>query len=216
MPTEMELCTLFGVSRITVRRALDELARLGLVERIRGRGTFIHAPRLRSGDANLGFLDAMRERGAAVTTRLLHAGLEEIGEGVAASLHLSGDEPRLAWHFRRLRSVDGVPLAIMNSFVPRWMGDAMRDFDLEKESFYRLYAKVAGSPVARTEGHVSAIIPDPEACVLLCVPEGSAHLWYRSIGYLGDGRPVETSYSIFNASRYEFSVTDLRPGAKEV
>ena len=214
MPTEIELCSLFDVSRITVRRALDELARLGFIERIRGRGTFIRRSRMRSGDANEGFLGAMRERGATVTTRLLHAGLMAAEPGIAATLRLRDEEGMapMAWRFRRLRSVDGTPMAIMNTFVSRSLGDAMRDFDLERESFYELYGRILGSPVARTEGVVSAIAPDQEACSLLDVALGSAHLWYKSIGYLSDGSPVESCFSIFNATKYEFAVSNLRLG----
>jgi DNA-binding GntR family transcriptional regulator len=212
MPTELELCAIFNVSRITVRRAFDELTRLGLVERIRGRGTFVRRTRLRSGDANEGFLGAMRDRGAMVTTRLLFAGLEAADPGIAATLRLKAepDGRPLAWRFRRLRSVDGSPMAIMNTFVPRQVGDAMRGFDLEHESFYELYGRILGTPIARTEGVVSAISPDQESCELLGVPSGSAQLWYKSVGYLADGTPVETCFSIFNASKYEFAVSNLR------
>lgn len=214
MPTEIELCSLFDVSRITVRRALDELARLGYIERIRGRGTFIRRSRMRSGDANEGFLGAMRERGAAVTTRLLCVSLEPAEPGIAATLRLKGEAGAspMTWRFRRLRLVDGTPMAIMNSFVSRSLGDAMRNFDLETESFYELYGRILGSPVARTEGVVSAIAPDQEACELLDVPLGSAHLWYKSVGYLSDGSPVESCFSIFNATKYEFAVSNLRLG----
>jgi GntR family transcriptional regulator len=212
MPTELELCETFNVSRITVRRAFDELTRLGLVERIRGRGTFVRRTRLRSGDANEGFLDAMRDRGATVTTRLLFDGIEAADPGIAVMLRLkagAGERP-LTWRFRRLRSVDGSPMAIMNTFVPRYIGDAMRNFDLERESFYELYGRILGTPIARTEGVVSAISPDLESCELLGVPSGSAQLWYKSVGYISDGTPVETCFSIFNASRYEFAVSNLR------
>ncbi len=212
MPTELELCGIFGVSRITVRRALDELSRIGLVERIQGKGTFVRKTWLRSGDTNEGFREAMRLRGVSVESRLLEENLVTVNRGVAETLRLkpgAGGES-LAWYFRRLRTVDGTPMAIMNTFVPKDLGDRMRDFDLSKESFYDLYSRILGAPVARTNGVVSAVTPDAEACRLLAVPEGSAHLWYRSVGYLGDGRPVETCFSIFNASKYEFSMSDFR------
>ena len=148
------------------------------------------------------------------TTRLLSSGLEAVDAGIAATLRLKveGKGRPLAWRFRRLRSVDGFPMAIMNTYVSHALGDAMRAFDLERESFYELYGRILKAPVARTEGVVSAISPDREACELLEVPAGSAQLWYRSVGYLADGSPVETCFSIFNASKYEFAVSNFRVG----
>ncbi len=212
MPTEVELCQLFSVSRITVRRALDELARLGLVERIQGKGTFVRKAPHRSGEMQKGFLETMRDRGALVVTRLLEAELVVANPTVAKTLRLSpeSDGTVRAWHFRRLRSVNGTPIAIMNTIVSRSMGDSMRAFDLERESFYELYERISGSPVVKTESVVSAISPNAEICALLGVPEGSAHLWYRSVGYLGDGEPVEVDYAVFNGSMYEFVVADFR------
>jgi len=211
MPTELELCGLFEVSRITVRRALDELSRMGLVERIQGKGTFVRKTWLRSGDANVGFRQAMLQRGVSVEARLLEQELVPVNRGIADMLRLKPEDQTLAWHFKRLRTVDGTPMAIMNTFVSKSLGDQMRRFDLSKESFYDLYARILGVPVARTDSIVSAVTPDADACRLLAVPDGSAHLWYRSVGYLGDGRPVETCFAIFNASKYEFSVSDFRP-----
>jgi GntR family transcriptional regulator len=213
MPTEAELCALFSVSRITVRRALDELVRLGLVEKFQGRGTFVRKSQLKSGDTNKGFFDAMRERGASVTTRLLHQGREAVGKGIAEVLQIEPDPSGVytAWHFRRLRIADGLPVAIMNTYVRTELGQKMLRHDLEKESFYSLYASILGAPIATTEGSVTAITPDKDACRLLEVPEGSAHLWYRSVGRLMDGSPVETCFSIFNANTYEFVVATFRP-----
>ncbi len=207
IPTELELSSIFSVSRITVRRALDELSRLGFVERRQGRGTFVRSARLRSGAANDGFADTMRARGSAVETRLVASSLAKANPGIMETLSLK--EPEV-WHFRRLRIVDGRPVAIMNTYVSRALGDSMLKFDLESESFYRLYARILGTPVASTEGTVSAVSPDAESCVLLGVPEGSAQLWYRSVGRLADGSPVEACFSIFNAAYYEFAVSGFR------
>lgn len=214
MPPEFELCATFGVSRITVRRALDELSRLGFVERIQGRGTYVRNARLRSGAANDGFIETMRIRGRAVSSRLLSRALAEAGPGIALALDL--DPHHEIWHFRRLRLVDGRPMAIMNTYVEKSLGDRMLAFDLERESFYDLYARILGEPIARTDGVVSAVLPDAESCAILGLPEGSAQLWYRSTGRLADGSPVEACYSLFDAACYEFAVSGFRLKEEDV
>lgn len=213
MPTEAELCGIFDVSRITIRRALDELVRIGMVDKRQGKGSYVRRSHLRSGDANRGFMDAMAERGCQVTTTLLNAAVEDIQPGIAALLGLDADPEKQykAFHFRRLRFADGSPVAIMNTYVDLTLGGKMLGRDLERESFYGLYASILGQPIARTQGTVTAISPDRDACRLLGVTEGSAHLWYRSVGYLADGRAVEACFSIFNANRYEFTVSSMHP-----
>lgn len=205
MPTESELCTMYGVSRITVRRALEELEHENLIKRIQGKGTFITASKMYSGASANGFTQNMVAQGVVVVSQLV---IEEL---VPASVELRqklllADSKSLVWHFSRIRLAGGKPIAIMDTYVKESLGDIMRTYDLKVESFYGLYQKIFGIPVVDTIGSVTAIIPKPEICSLLQVPQGSAHLWYKSIGYLADDTPIQVDYSVFNSELYEFSI----------
>lgn len=94
----------------------------------------------------------------------------------------------------------------MDTYVEKSLGDTMRTYDLRIESFYGLYQKIFGIPIVDTIGTVTAIIPKPEICDLIQVPHGSAHLWYKSVGYLSNDTPVQVDYSVFNSKLYEFSI----------
>lgn len=212
MPTESELCTLFEVSRITVRRALAELEKLGLVERIQGKGSFVGKMRFHSTDCQ-GFRDSMALQGISVRSSIIKQELVtptadivlklQLGTGTSSFPESHNEQ---VWHFCRLRYVDDTPVAIMHSYIPKSIGDQFAGYDLNDASFYRLITEITGKEVIDTKGAVTATIPSPAECELLKVAPGTAHIWYRSVGYLEDGQPIEVSSSIFNAELYEFSV----------
>ncbi len=111
LPPERELARQYGVSLITVRRALDELTREGRVERTRGRGTFVLAPRIdRDLDEPMSFTEEMQTRGLDPRTRVVAARPERASEIVAAALELEPGSPTL--FLERLRLADGEPLLL--------------------------------------------------------------------------------------------------------
>src|SRR5262249_61702035 len=130
LPPERELASALGVSRMTVRQALDALARRGLVERGVGRGTFVRAtrPELRL-DGPLG-----------LTAELAAQGLRAEAQGLDAALE--GAEV----HVRRLRSTGGRPLVLEDSWLPADRFPGLLERDLSG-SLYALMRSYGGEPV---------------------------------------------------------------------
>ena len=118
LPPERELAERYGCSLITVRRALDELAREQRLERTRGRGTFVLAAahRARPRRAHMTFTEEMQRRGLDPETRLIAARPESAGETVAAALGLEPGSPTL--YLERLRLADGEPLLLEQVHLP--------------------------------------------------------------------------------------------------
>jgi DNA-binding GntR family transcriptional regulator len=201
MPTEYELCELFEVSRITIRRALSELEEEGLVERIQGKGSFVKSKRYHSTNRP-GFKDSMAQQGIDIVSKILLSNL--VVPPLDIKEKLKSED--LVWHFTRLRSVGDTPVALMESYIPKKIGDEFQSYNLENISFYQLIQTITGKQIIDTTGTVTAIIPTEEQCNLLKVPYGTPHIWYRSVGYLEDGMVAEVSSSIFNANIYEFAV----------
>ncbi|GHU54781.1 GntR family transcriptional regulator [Spirochaetia bacterium] len=204
MPTEYELCGLYKVSRITVRKAMEELEKIGLITRVQGKGTFVSHVVVRSGTGSLS--KHLRDLGFTVHTRLLKKELISATNDIATKLKISAENPKKVWYFSRVRSIEDTPAAVMNTYVSEEIGNEMLHYDLENESFYKLYETITGKKVVHTEGTVTAIIPNEDVCAILNVKNGSAHIWYKSVGYFMDNQPVEANYSVFNANLYEFSV----------
>src|SRR3954464_2633703 len=137
---ERELAREYGVSLITIRRALDELAREQRVERTRGRGTFVLAPRIdRDLDEPLSFNEEMQRRGLDAQTRVVGARPEVASELVASALQLEPGSPTL--FVERLRLADGDPFLLEQASLPAERFPGLLASDLERGSLYALLAE---------------------------------------------------------------------------
>lgn len=208
LPSELELCSMYGVSRITIRRALDELAGIRYVTKIRGKGTFASIPmHLHSGNSSLGFSEYLKQIGIEVVSRLIADEETEASANVCRELLLKDGEKNV-WHFRRVRVVHGIPMAVMDTYVRKDTAELMHSYNLEKESFFYLYKCIYGKDIRKNICSISALIPDKEITSLLKMHEPSAGILFESTAYLNDTIPVQYDISVFNPSYYKFTVTD--------
>lgn len=204
LPTEAEMCKMFDVSRITIRKALDTLRDDGLIRKVQGKGTFVSSV-LNSGCITQGFSEHMAKFGIQVSSKIIFNVLETPSPDIAKRLFIKDRDEKI-WHFRRLRSVMDKPIAIMDSFVKKNIGDKMLEIGIDNKSFFALYTEITGEKVSDNMGSVTALIPDKEDCDLLEVEYPSAQLLYKSIAYLESGTPIQVDHSIFNSKRYAFSI----------
>jgi GntR family transcriptional regulator len=206
LPTENDLCGLYSVSRITVRRSMDDLERIGLIERIQGKGSIVRHKILNTEEEQIGFSQHLRNMGIVVKTQLLKKEVIQSSMDIRLKLRLSVKTNEKVWHFSRLRLIKGKPVAFMDTFISFELGNRMQAYNLEKESFYYLYKEILGRKILRADSTVTAVIPSHEICELLHVEYNSAHLLHKTIGYLENDEPVELCHSVFNANLYEFAV----------
>jgi GntR family transcriptional regulator len=208
IPTEFELCEIHGVSRITVRRALDELVQMGLIRRSRGKGSFVCATK-RFAEYRNGLVsqDGIKFD-TNVTNRILeiihYAPDTELAQRMGAVLK---QENIAVKRFRLLRLVDTLPYALMSIFVPDALGSKIAELDLVNHSFLELYEQVTGKKIVSMQRTVSAIIPDDDICALLGVKIGTAHLWMKNIACTADEMVVAVNYSVYNGNLFDFAVT---------
>lgn len=137
LPKEESLSERFDVSRITVRRALSELAAIGLVERRHGRGTFVRAGQQQAPTTpSLGVLDSLRKIAIETDVHLIHAERVAPLSDIAALLHLAPDEPAL--HVFRVRSMHGVPVMFTEAWVPGAVGEQITPAAMRKHALYEI------------------------------------------------------------------------------
>jgi GntR family transcriptional regulator len=199
LPSEKELAAQFGVSRMTARQAVQNLAAEGLVQRRRGAGTFV-APRPihRHEGSLMSFTEDMRRRGLKASSRLLEAGLRPATTADLEALRLPDGARVVA--ISRLRLADGVPLAIEHAALPADCAGVLAD-DLETGSLHESLV-AAGRKPALSRSWIRARIASAAEARLLEIPPRSALLVERRIIDDSQGRPLEHTETAYNAANY--------------
>jgi GntR family transcriptional regulator len=212
LPPERELARRYGCSLIPVRRALDELAREGRLERTRGRGTFVLHPRLEVDLANSeSFAELMHMHGMDPATRLVVSRTEASGEAVAGALALTAGTPVI--YLERLRIANGEPLILEQVYLPEARFGGLLDHDLEGNSLYALIAEHYGTGVVRTRETIEPIRLRAHEARLLDQPADRPALLVEGIAFDPDDEPIEytRSYVRGDRARLSFERRILRP-----
>lgn len=207
LPSEDEVAASYGVSTITVRRTLTDLAAAGYIRRERGRGTFVLRPPIEQGPRELtSFSHEMTGRGLRSSSKVLEHKVIEANVFVAKQLRL--EEGSEVFLLRRLRLADGEPMGIQTAHVPLFLAPTLMNEDFSSGSLYdRLRQKFGLFPAHAREIHSAALVEGDDA-VLLHLSEGSLGLSATRLTFLSDGRPFEFVNSIMRGDRYEI-VLDL-------
>lgn len=200
LPGERRLEQEHGVSRITVRHAIAELVRDGLLVREHGRGTFVAPPPARSRLHLASFHEDMRTAGLTPTTVPVLVRREDAPP--SAARHLGAAR---ALRLRRLRLGDGAPVSVDDCWVPE---DAL---PIESDWSASLYGMLAdtGRGITRAEQTVQALGAGREDAELLQIePESPVLVFHRrSFSRTADGElPIEYSISVYRGDRYQLSM----------
>jgi GntR family transcriptional regulator len=214
LPSERDLCGRFGVSRMTVRQALVELAREGLIYSRVGKGTFVSVPKIdQQLKALTGFSQDMRARGSAPTSHILEAKLERATDDQARLLRLvRGAEIVL---LSRIRLADGVPLAIEMAHLPHHLCPNLLRHNFSVESLYDVLEREYGYRLTRAEQTIEAALANPREITLLqLVPPAPVLVMERST-FTDQGILIEHVQSSYRGDRYKFR-SALAPRTDEI
>ncbi|HEX5475652.1 MAG TPA: GntR family transcriptional regulator [Vicinamibacterales bacterium] len=207
LPTDDDWMVRYGVSKITVRQALRELAQMGYVRREQGRGTFVQRPPLDEGPRELtSFTAEMRTHGLAATSRVLEQGVLPAPEDVAAALHVPAESA--VFRLRRLRLADGTPMGLQTAYLSMHLVPQIDLLSFDDISLYHVLADRYGlQPAAARETHRAILVGGDDAALLRVAP-GAPALAAERLTSLEDGRPLEYVHSIMRGDRYRI-VLDL-------
>lgn len=214
VPTERELCQRFGVSRATVRQALDGLELEQRIHRHQGRGTFVARPKIDQTLELSSHTETIRARGMEPASRLVGIMRLPADPEVAPMLGLTdGDE---VFQIERVRLADDEPLAVELLYL-----DARRFDDIaavlgESRSLYEVLRARYGVELMTAEETIEAAAAPEREAELLEVSAGTPVLVLSRQSFDADGKPVEFVRSCYRADRFRFR-TRLQPAAdKEV
>lgn len=206
LPTESELSEQYNVSRITIRRAVNELVQKGLVEKKQGKGTFICTPKItrRLDSEAISFTELCAANGLSASAKILRA--ETCIPNAAFirdMLNLNSGEP--AVRICRLRYAGNRPLVLEDNYYPLEY-TYLLSIDLENESTYRYLREEKGIELRATTMRLRIVRADVKLSKLLHVPRNAPQLEMRGCVVRQDGQPVHSSYQVGYGEDFEFIV----------
>jgi GntR family transcriptional regulator len=211
IPSERQLGIDLGVSRLTVRAALDELVREGYLVRRRGAGTFVAEPKVAKGVDITSFSEDMRARGLTPGSRTLELRTVPAGARLGRILHVSPSEEVIA--VKRLRLADGDPMAIEQLHVRSSLVPGLTAKALEENSFYDLLAARWDIAIVGGTQTVEPTVTNEEESQALGVPLHSPALLFERITRSSAGDVVEYTSSTYRGDRYRI-VTEIGVGGR--
>jgi len=214
LPGEQELARAFEVSRITVKRALNELAANSLVTRHRGRGTIVASgaviPMVSGSFETL--ISSLRSMGLTTDVELLEVSDEAADALVAGRLGL---EPGAAVQRAvRLRKLQGEPFSYLTTYVPSAIAKRYSIQELRSTPLLILLER-AGAEAVEAEQWITATSASPRIAMCLDVPSGSAVLKIERIMIGTDGAPVQMIVGHYRPDRFQYHMKSQRQSGTE-
>ena len=209
LPPERALAERFGVSRVTMRRALDELGRTGVVVRTPAGGWAVATPRVGEPPNELmSFSEMAASRGLVPGSRVLTERLRPATIDEADTLGLA---PGAAlFELERLRMMDEVPMLVDRARIPVALAPAIDEEDFSTRSLYEVLEDRFAIRPARARLSVEAIAADERLAALLELDPGGPLLRCDQLTEDGSGRPIEMCEMVYRGDRYRFRATLIR------
>jgi GntR family transcriptional regulator len=198
LPPERDLAHDFGVSRITVRKAIEGLVSEGILARRQGSGTFVCARVEKNFSKLTSFSEDMRARGRVPRSVWLRKSAGSVTPEEALTLRSSPGTP--VYRFHRIRFADDAPMSLEYATV---LASCLPSLDAVESSLYEALERSGNRPV-RALQRLRAVLFTAEQAELLQAKERDAGLLVERLGFLKDGRAVEFTQSYYRGDIYDF------------
>lgn len=210
LPSERELSKYYGLSRTTVRLALQELERLGLVVRQHGRGTFVADRSVQATNLSqtYSFTDQMREMGRDPSTTILEFAEIDADKNLAEKMRVRmGDK---LFKIERLRCADGMPMMVERTYMPMRKFMSLKRPMLEHASLYTVIEQVFHEKIRVAEEEFFASIARPADAHLLGIGEGAPVLDLVRTTYDVGNEIIEYTLSVARADQFKYKIFHYR------
>lgn len=203
IPNENLIAQDYGLSRGTVREAMDDLVRDGLLTRQRGKGTFVAAPKLEQGLLSLYSVhEYTRQTGHIPGSLILEFITESANKQVQENLQVAADV--LIYKIVRIRLVDGEPIMYDRVYIPATDFPELKQKDISSISLYEILSRDYGVVLGKAHQYFEPVLIDHYEAQLLKVDKGSPALLIERVTHRSNGTPVVFSKIIIRGDRCRF------------
>lgn len=204
IPTESALMRDFGLSRGTVRQAINELVHEGRLYRLHGKGTFVSAPRVehRMAQVLTSFAEDMSEQAIPFSSSVLNRSIQVADSRLASRLQIGPNEP--VFFLERLGCAKGEPIVVAHTFIPIYLCPNLLDEEMKDCSLYKLLEQKYGIAPRRARRSLEPALADEYEASLLQIRKGSPIHLMETIAFDANGRPIEYSKLRFRGDRSRF------------
>ncbi len=203
MPSENELGQTYGVSRITVRQALGDLQKEGLIFKIHGKGTFVAKPKAFQNVSTLqGLGESMKQMGYEVLNKL--RSLRHVPASALVAERLRVDEGRTVTEIRRVRLINREPISLEITWLPRAVGEKLEKADLVTRDIFLILENDCGIALGHADLAIDAVLADSDLTQALNVEEGSPIMRIERLTHTADGTPLDFEHLYYRGDAFQY------------
>ena len=204
IPSEREYAENYGISRMTVRQAINSLVNEGLLYRKKGSGTFVCEKKIEQPLQGLtSFTEDMKKRGMTPTSKLIHFEVVPANSFIANELKISEYAP--VYEIKRIRLADGEPMALETNYLSANLVKGLTEEEV-KASIYSYVEEKLGLRITHAEQLIESVRASDEHEKLLYIEKNHPMLYIQRNTFLHDGTPLELVKSVYRGDRYKFQI----------
>jgi len=205
MPSESDMMASFGVSRITVRQALNDLQNEGLIFRVHGKGTFVSKPKAFQDLGRLqGFGEAMRRMGYETFSRVIS--LREVKPSVQVRERLQLGPRDKVCELQRLRFLNREPISLDVSYLPASLGARLAKEDLASRDVFVILENDYGLALGHADLQIGSMLADDRLADQLQVAAGAPVLFIERTTHTADGTPIDHEHLYYRGDAFNYKV----------
>jgi len=202
MPSESQMMEAFSVSRITIRQALGDLQKEGLIFKVPGKGSFVAKPKAFQNLSRLqGFGEAMGPSGYETFSQVLSMRQVSASDIVARRLQLAVGDP--VYEIQRLRYLNREPISVDQSYFPLAIGERLSHEDLPARDIFVILENDFGLQLTHADLQIEAISADDFLARQLRIDEASPLLRIERLTYAGD-QPIDFEFLYYRGDAFQY------------
>jgi GntR family transcriptional regulator len=217
LPPDSELSARFEVSRITVRQALNDLQKEGVIFKVAGKGSFVSTPKAAQQLTQLeGFGEAMSRLGYEIYN--LVTSLLDVSANAEVAQQLGITPGALVTEITRIRHLNREPVSFEITYVSKDLGERLRKEDLATRDIFLILENDFGVALGRADLQIEAVLADQKLADALLVETGAPILRLQRLTHTTDGVPLDFEYLYFrgDAFQYRLQISRHRAGGTTV